>query len=1166
MRRFNGKVHAGLLMGGVSLVALTGLAMAAPVAAQDQPAANGGEAQEVVVVGVRKSLKTAQQIKKDADTIVDSITANDIGSFPDKSVAEALQRVAGITVNRFAATGDTAHFSAEPSGVVVRGLQQVRSEFNGRDIFTADSSRGLSWSDVSPELMGGVDTYKNQTAELIEGGIAGTINLRTRLPFDQKGRVLAGTAEYTYGDLVKEGAFAVSGIYADRWDTELGEFGLMINGAHSQVYTNSEGIQYGRIVPIDNAGYWGKPTVYIPVSIALRDNVYDRVRDGISLAGQWQNKDHTMVATLQYNRSKKVEQWEEYVATASTGADAWAQPINFHSNGGNVECAGNNSQDTDVSLRVNTKCKFNDDGSFQSGALVGSNGAWYGSWTNPVGSTSPNGLNRGCYSWEGACADKFPTQRATAYSNDTRWSDSTNDTKDISFNFKWDPTDRLKVNFDIQSVDAIQENYDISTETSTFAQVNIDATGEHPIINVAASPVGWYMAPGATTGESYLTNPHNYRVPWIMDHVTNSDGNEFATRLDLAYSFDSPWLNTLKAGVRYANREQNIRWTTYNWSAVVNNWSNYDANNFYVTGSAWPAGQQEAYGIVQFDPNFYGGGATNVSDGIFFNIDNVKDREGYATTFDSSHYQPQYQGGGNSNTWSPICHRSGEMRGTQSASDYGKLDGCFRPAELADVQEETKAAYVQLKFGGNDATLLGWTVVGNIGLRYVETFNQSTGGVNYQDSTVYDWNPVVTPNGGGPAHPSLNYYVEGLIGTPPAVTAAPPAPGGTPSAAYTAQVAAASAYVNNPANWTGDRKFAGTVNNTAQTFTATHRNFLPSFNVRLGITDKWFVRFAASRAMSRPDIGNLKAYTSVGRGFVHPESSLTAADYDCHHPTANTPFECDANGNIVKTKVKYTGSANNPYLKPVTADQFDLSVENYFSSTGSFTFNLFYKKFHDYIQYGKYVSQFTNAGVTRDVEISGPINGEGASIKGFEVTYQSFFDSLPAPWNGFGVQANYTHLVNSGITSSNVVTNSGDGSSGQTGGGTSVAALSFTGLPLEGLSDNTYNLIGMYEKGAWSGRVAYNWRSKYLVTSQDCCIAFPIWQKAAGFLDARVAYRINDHYEVSLEGSNLLSTETVLMQQVDGPMSDGTNRATVILPASWFKNDRRLQASIRIKY
>jgi outer membrane receptor protein involved in Fe transport len=126
--------------------------------------------------------------------------------------------------------------------------------------------------------------------------------------------------------------------------------------------------------------------------------------------------------------------------------------------------------------------------------------------------------------------------------------------------------------------------------------------------------------------------------------------------------------------------------------------------------------------------------------------------------------------------------------------------------------------------------------------------------------------------------------------------------------------------------------------------------------------------------------------------------------------------------------------------------------------------------------------------------------------------------------------------------------------------------VSYTNLPLEGLSDDSYNLIGMYEKGNWSARLAYNWRSKYLVTSQDCCVVFPMWQKAAGFLDGRLAYRINEHVEISVEGSNLLNTQTVLMQQVDGPMSNGTNDPTKLIPASWFQQDRRFQATISLKY
>ena len=159
---------------------------------------------EVIVTGLRASLETAQDIKRDADTFVDSITATDIGAFPDKSVAEALQRVPGITVSRLQSNDDSTHFSGEPASVLIRGLTFVRTEFNGRDSFSADGYRGLNFNDISPELMAGVDAYKNQTAEMIEGGIAGTVNLRTRLPFDADRQVVSLTGRANYGDRTED--------------------------------------------------------------------------------------------------------------------------------------------------------------------------------------------------------------------------------------------------------------------------------------------------------------------------------------------------------------------------------------------------------------------------------------------------------------------------------------------------------------------------------------------------------------------------------------------------------------------------------------------------------------------------------------------------------------------------------------------------------------------------------------------------------------------------------------------------------------------------------------------------------------------------------------------------------------------------------------------------
>ena len=146
--------------------------------------------EEIIVTGQRAALQNAAAIKRDSDTVVDAISAADIGALPDVSVLEALQRVPGITIERFAAIDDPDHFSTEGSGAVLRGLPQTRSSFNGRDTFSANSNRGLTYQDVPPELMGAVRVVKNQTADMIEGGISGTIDLVTRKPFDTNERVL----------------------------------------------------------------------------------------------------------------------------------------------------------------------------------------------------------------------------------------------------------------------------------------------------------------------------------------------------------------------------------------------------------------------------------------------------------------------------------------------------------------------------------------------------------------------------------------------------------------------------------------------------------------------------------------------------------------------------------------------------------------------------------------------------------------------------------------------------------------------------------------------------------------------------------------------------------------------------------------------------------------
>ncbi|WP_202192014.1 TonB-dependent receptor plug domain-containing protein [Sphingomonas sp. MM-1] len=333
-----------ILRGGASLtvLALVGFGTATQAFAEDQitaanvaitaaEAANAAPAEaadrenpsDIVVVGVRGALASAQNIKKNADTVVDSITATDIGAFPDKSVSEALQRVPGITVSRLQSSDDSTHPSGEPTSVLVRGLPQVRTEFNGRDSFSADASRGLNFNDVSPELMAGVDVYKNQTAEMIEGGIAGTVNLRTRLPFDQDGLLVSGNLKGNYGDRSDKWTTEYSGIVSYSKETDAGRFGLMANYARSHVVTRTESVIMDKIDTYCSAGalapdgetgiigpdgnvvctanpFGGNNWAFIPDGVRFSQVDYDRTRHGVALAAQYENPTGNFRATAQY--------------------------------------------------------------------------------------------------------------------------------------------------------------------------------------------------------------------------------------------------------------------------------------------------------------------------------------------------------------------------------------------------------------------------------------------------------------------------------------------------------------------------------------------------------------------------------------------------------------------------------------------------------------------------------------------------------------------------------------------------------------------------------------------------------------------------------------------------------------------------------------------------
>ncbi|MGM9486448.1 TonB-dependent receptor [Ideonella sp. YS5] len=272
--------------------------------------------QTVVVTGQRRALESAQSIKRHAEEIVDSIVADDIGKLPDKSVTEVLQRMPGVTIDRTLNRADPQqgvgdgiqHFAAEGTGVSIRGLSYVRSELNGRDSFSANGGRALSFEDVPPELMAGIDVYKNPSAEQIEGGIGGLVNLRTARPFDFSGLKGAFSVELSRSMARGKDEPSFSGLLSNTWDTDLGKFGVLVDLAHSKIATHSDGLLIAPYIRRTDAvvGDTSGQERWIISDVQWRANDFDRTRDGLYAALQWKKGDLSSSLTLFRSKYKMV--------------------------------------------------------------------------------------------------------------------------------------------------------------------------------------------------------------------------------------------------------------------------------------------------------------------------------------------------------------------------------------------------------------------------------------------------------------------------------------------------------------------------------------------------------------------------------------------------------------------------------------------------------------------------------------------------------------------------------------------------------------------------------------------------------------------------------------------------------------------------------------------
>jgi iron complex outermembrane receptor protein len=1101
---------------------------AEPVAAEIE---KSGSVEEVVITGMRKNLQNAQDLKRNADTVVDTITATDIGSLPDRSVLEAMQRLPGVSIEHFQAASDPDHFSVEGSGAVIRGMSATRSEFNGRDSFTANSGRGLSFQDVPPELMSGVDVYKNQSADMIEGGIGGTVSLRTRKPFDSSDRILAFSADGTWGDLAEELSPSYSGLFSDTWDTSAGEFGFLINAAYSELVGESHGIQSDvykkyKASAIKGAEEFvgdGTGTVWMPQGSNLLMKEDDRERQGLATAFQWRDNDGKYQLMAEFIHSDATLSW-------------WENAVKYQ--------GGYTDSDLNTRPYLDSSFAFNEDGLFQSGLMSHGNGAWRATSQLgvPVNGVYPETVNtRYPNPSSGMPASAGAVGGAAEFGHkfqlDTRGQSTNTLVDDFSVGFKWTPDDAWTINLDVQHIEAETKVDDLVVHLGLAALQDYDLTGGTPHLtllepwggardnnptayNNGVNRPGWTDDPAGDS--NYFTDITSYWYRSATDHYERSDGDSNAVRLDIEHAFeDAGFITSVQGGLRYAERDQTVRSTGWNWGPIA---PEYLGGNLYLDHVPEQSGY---YSLVDWS-DFHRGNTVSIQGGDQLNFVNRDVVEHMRSNPDCDGSYLQKSADGN---YKPYACRDGVD------SQYG----IFLPGEVTNTVETNNAAYVRVDFGSDDTAL---RYSGNVGLRYVEIERTSTG---YVRSAELDKN--LTAKDAIPA------------GLPSVLT-------GDAVIAYADQQIAAGNYADYESffgasknswvhtNWNylneADRAY-GQTGAGVGTAVATYDTVLPSLNLKVELTDDLIGRFAASKAMALPDMSLVRNNISMGtNGYEVTKKQLV----DGVDPATGKPKVINYTDTVAIAD--WTGSGGNTYLTPMESDQFDVSLEWYFSRAGSVTGTVFYKDLSNFFVSGasrQAIPHPINTSEVRLVDVDATRSGGDGTMQGIELAYQQFFDFLPVPFDGFGVQTNYTYIDASGVPNGEQDYED----AGWVGGVSDTGArVNLDSVPLQGQSEHTANFVLMYEKYDWSARLAYNWRSKYLLTTRDVISKYPLWNDDAGFLDGSVFYQVSDSISIGLQATNLLDTVSKTIMILD----DGGTQAG----RSWFIQDRRVSAILRATF
>jgi len=311
----------------------------------DEPAAlqPAQPVEDIVVTGIRSSIASSSEQKRNAAGVLDAISAEDLGKFPDANVAESLQRIPGVAIDRS---------NGEGQSVSVRGLGPAFNTvlFNGRSFATDNYGRSFSFDLIPAELISGAQVYKSSQASLQSGGIGATINVQTPRPLSLKGFKGVFTAKTLYESNSGKATPQLFGLLSDTFAD--GKLGVLASVSYQKRIASIDFITNEGYIPRASVGPSGNPlqtNVYTPRNLNVGNLRDQRTRLGATLVGQYAPSDElTITVDGLYNHFKSDQ--------SNRALGAWFEPSS-------VTAATIDDNRTVSSLTTNGNADFVENGS-----------------------------------------------------------------------------------------------------------------------------------------------------------------------------------------------------------------------------------------------------------------------------------------------------------------------------------------------------------------------------------------------------------------------------------------------------------------------------------------------------------------------------------------------------------------------------------------------------------------------------------------------------------------------------------------------------------------------------------------------------------------------------------------------------------------------------------